>query len=237
MSIVSDKNYREVTVPFLVKLFHRNGAFHRPEEFAAPSLPASHVSVYTWSNCTLNELALELAASEPSALPNPAIGTRLAFQLVCPDLRGTSAANTAHPRYMVKDLGSIVIGGGGPGIDDLDDGGLDGTLRDEDAGQKTLADARFVVGDYLSCAVLPPLADSSVAPASTAKRNSVAGRGARGGARVGMGARDADFGRSNGRSARDGRRDSGGGFPMGEWRRGEKLPEGPPGRPRGRGRW
>ncbi|KAK5997467.1 hypothetical protein PT974_02828 [Cladobotryum mycophilum] len=143
MSTLSDKNDRDLTAPFLVKLFHRNGAFHRPEEFASPSLPP-HILVYTWSSCTLKELALELAASKPSVLQIPTIGTRLAFQLVCPDLRGTSATSTSHPRFAVKDLGSIVIGEGGPGIDDSDDGSFDGPLRDEDASHKTLSDARFV---------------------------------------------------------------------------------------------
>ncbi|PON20803.1 hypothetical protein TGAM01_v210312 [Trichoderma gamsii] len=139
--------------PFLVRLFHKTGSFPRPEEFASSSLPP-YVSIYTWSTCTLNELALELAAAKPNALPNPAIGTRLSFQLVCPDLRGASATSTTQPKFAVKELGSIVIGEGYPGAEDPEDAGPDTLMRDDFGRDKTLADWRFVVGDYISCAGL-----------------------------------------------------------------------------------
>ncbi|KAJ4855345.1 sin3 associated polypeptide p18 (SAP18) domain-containing protein [Trichoderma breve] len=133
----------EDTSPFLVRLFHRTGSFYRPEEFASASLPP-HVSIYTWSTCTLYELALELAAAKPSALPSPAIGTRLSFQLVCPDLRGTSTINAGQPKFAVKELGSIVIGEGYPGAENLDDADPD-VMKDDSEKDKTLADWRFVV--------------------------------------------------------------------------------------------
>ncbi|KAL7945775.1 Sin3 associated polypeptide p18 domain-containing protein [Trichoderma barbatum] len=227
----------EDTSPFLVRLFHRTGSFHRPEEFASPSLPP-HISIYTWSTCTLHELALELAAAKPGALPTPAIGTRLSFQLVCPDLRGTSATNTAQPKFAVKDLGSIVIGEGYPGAENPDEADTDVVMRDDGGKDKTLADWRFVVGDYVSCAVLPPLSDGSVAPLSNAKRGSISsGRDGRvSNFRGGFQGRDSNFGRNHGRQSRTtGWRD--GRFPSGEWRRGEQLPDGPPGGSRGRGRW
>ncbi|UKZ79408.1 hypothetical protein TrVFT333_007161 [Trichoderma virens FT-333] len=143
-----------------------------PEEFASPSLPP-HVSIYTWSTCTLHELALELAAAKPSALPTPAIGTRLSFQLVCPDLRGTSVNNTGQPKFAVKELGSIVIGEGYPGTENTDEADPDVSMRDDGGKDKTLADWRFVVGDYVSCAVLPPLSDGSVAPPANTRRGSI----------------------------------------------------------------
>ncbi|KAK4085565.1 uncharacterized protein Triagg1_555 [Trichoderma aggressivum f. europaeum] len=136
-------NEDDDTSPFLVRLFHRTGSFHRPEEFASPSLP-SHVSIYTWSTCTLYELALELAAAKPSALPSPTIGTRLSFQLVCPDLRGTSTVNTGQPKFAVKELGSIVIGEGYPGAENPDEADPDVMMRDDNGKDKTLADWRFV---------------------------------------------------------------------------------------------
>ncbi|KAF4613425.1 hypothetical protein G7Y89_g15462 [Cudoniella acicularis] len=70
---------------------------------------------------------------------------------------------------MTKELGSVVIGDGGPGI--LPDeeeativagGPMSGALGGEP--EKTLQDARFVIGDYVSCAILPPMANGSVAP-------------------------------------------------------------------------
>ncbi|KAL7789795.1 Sin3 associated polypeptide p18 domain-containing protein [Trichoderma ceciliae] len=224
------------TAPFLVHLFYRSGSFHRPEEFASPALPP-HVSIYTWPTCTLNELALELAAAKPGALPTPAVGTRLSFQLVCPDLRGTSATNTTQPKFVVKEIGSIVIGEGYPGAENPDDAGPDILMRNDGGKDKTLADWRFVVGDYISCAVFPPRVDGSVVPLLTARKGSISGGrdGRSSNFRGGFQNRDNNFGRNNGRQGRTGWRD--GRLPPGDWRRGEQLPDGPPGGPRGRERW
>ncbi|KAI0023138.1 hypothetical protein F4780DRAFT_776928 [Xylariomycetidae sp. FL0641] len=267
--------------PFLLQLFYRTGAFHRPDEFTTNPLPP-HLDLHTWSTCTLTELAHHIALASASAsasnrpsssssssassslLPSPAVGTRLAFRLIFADTR-TPAAAAAHgtnphhyhhpnaaaagPRYMTKDLGSVVIGEGGDSMQ-LDHNGDEGSQNK--AGQKTLADARFVVGDYLSVAILPPLADGSVAPASAARsgrsesraaavgrapllptmppppRSSENGfRGPRGrGPPGGRGAHDAGgFGNRGSR------------VPVGEWRRGELPPDPPPSRrPRWRGR-
>lgn len=184
-------------------------------------------------DCTLEQLALELAGSEPSALPKPAIGTRLAFQLVFPDLHNTGPSSHSAPRFAVKDLGSIVIGAGGLGanLTEADEA----AARRESA--KTLRDAKFVVGDYISCAVLPPLADGSVAPVSAAKREPISSmRDSRGGHRGDYSSRDGGFGRGGGRGGRQGWRDGGAErIPTGEWRRGERLPDGP--RSRSRQRW
>lgn len=215
----------------------RSDVSHRPDEFALPSLP-SHILVYTRPDCSLKELALELAAVQPSILPSPSIGTRLVFQLVCPDLRGTSAINNAAPRFAVKELGSIVIGQGSLSVRDLEDAEIPVTGDRENG--KTLREAHFVVGDYVSCAVLPPLSDGSVAPAMNARReSSAAGRGGPRGHRGGFQGPDDGFGRlGEGRGGRDGWRNGGGSsVPLGEWRRGERLPDGPARRSRGRGRW
>ncbi|KAI1504281.1 Sin3 associated polypeptide p18-domain-containing protein [Biscogniauxia marginata] len=290
---------RHETSPFMLQLFYRTGAFHRPDEFTTTPLPP-HLTLHTWPNCTLAELSHYLAASDTSILPNPAIGTRLAFRLIFPDTRagrGSSssasgphhhrhAAPSATPRYMVKELGSIVIGDGGSGLD-TDNTDVAGTLdididdanniihNNGDSGHtghtnsnsnsnssrdadKTLAEARFVVGDYVSCAILPPLLDGSVAPASSARMGRGAGAGESrvavgrapgiglgggggGGGGGGIGVRDREngygygFGR-HGRGRGGGGRGSGGGgtgvgaggVPMGEWRRGERLPDIPP---------
>ncbi|PHH85720.1 hypothetical protein CDD83_11251 [Cordyceps sp. RAO-2017] len=240
-----DSGSDRLPAPFLLQLFYRTGAFQRPDEFAAESLPP-HISIYTWPDCTLSELAMELAASNPSALPYPAVGTRLAFQLVYPDIRGAVSGGNASPRYAAKDLGSIVIGQGGPGADTASFGDSNNPLRGDQEVGRTLDDARFVVGDFVSCAILPPPSDGSVAPASGARRD--AGYGMRDARfqRGGYAARENGFGRGAGagagsRGLRAGRRDGIGGgarLPMGEWRRGEALPEMPPARPRGSGgRW
>lgn len=179
----------------------------------------------------------------------------------------TSTTTTAAaPRLATQDLGSVVIGDGGPGVatdpDGLDDGRLKetATVGSSVEAAKTLADARFVVGDILSVAILPPNAvDGSVASAGAARMGRGYGVGS-GQAAVGpigemdgrgLG-RDRGFGDMRGgfpggrmggggggrfeRGGRDGRAPA---PPLGEWRRGERLPDAPSmrGRGRGRSRW
>ena len=166
--------------------------------------------MYTNKACTLTELAAHLTALSPSSLlPSPPIGTRLIFQLVYADIR---SLHLHQRRYLVKDLGSVVIGGipdpEGPGVGDANNN------------ETTLEDAKFVVGDYVSCVVLPPLADGSIAPVSFAKREKHVTRE---NGRLGGGA---GTGPGFGGSAP---------FPAGDWRRGERVPPAPT-RPRGGGR-
>lgn len=255
---VSSSSDNDPPVPFLVQLVYRTGTFYRyalsayaqspgrvlteppcsrPEEFASLPLPP-HISVYTWPHCTLSELALELAAARPSALPYPAVGTRLVFQLVYPDLRGGGAGSDAVPRFAVKDLGSIVLGRGLPGAETSEPGHGGAVRPDQEVG-RTLSDARFVVGDYLSCAVLPPLSDGSVAPASNARHHALMPREARAYHGVAAGRDDySNRGAIRGGKGRGGRGDGfGARLPMGDWRRGESLPESPPTRPSRGAHW
>ncbi|KAK8100625.1 Histone deacetylase complex subunit [Apiospora kogelbergensis] len=244
--------------PFALQLFYRTGAFHRPDEFSAHRLPP-HLTVHTWDDCTLLELAHHLAASPRFLLPEPAIGTRLVFRLIFADTR--SANPSVHHfsswdgggKFMVKELGSLVIGDGGPGLDPEDPELAKQIDPDTDA-NKTLADARFVVGDYISVAILPSLEDGTVAPTSSARMGRGAGAGEAGRVRdrfTGMASgpgghrhRENGFGgggrlgRIRGRGGGPGGSDGfgRGGVPMGEWRRGERLPDASStGRGRGRG--
>lgn len=285
---------RGETVPFLLKLFHRTGAFHRsaflqpntlllacdtdscfsiphrPDEFSSSHNLPAHTSIYAWPSATLRELTHLLAAASPSVLPTPAIGTRVAYRLLYHDTRGDPSA----PRLATQELGSVVIGDGGPGIldEDVDMASAaslvtaidEGRLKDNTAttarvnmigsdaeAEKTLADARFVVGDFLSVAILPPsTTDGSVQSVPAARTGWAYGAGQ---ARRGSGGDFGNFGGAGTRSGRDGRysRPLGGlmggdrrGFrgdhlvpPVGEWRRGERLPDVPPSRGRGRRRW
>ena len=138
--------------------------------------------------------------------------------------------------------------------------------------EKTLQEARFVIGDYIDCAIFAPLANGDVAPPasggsvpglSTGPRGEGYRGGYSGGAREngngfggfrgrgggGGGGREggAFGGRGGGGGFGAGRLAEGGGFrsarmadgngdvPSGEWRRGERLPDGG-GRGYGRGR-
>lgn len=221
---------------------------YRPEEFSDPYSLPPHMSIHTWPSATLSELAHQLAAAKPQLLPSPVIGTRLAFRLLYYDIRAASSGGSASQslapgRFVVKDLGSVVIGDGGPGIlTEADEAGETGAGEAESS--KTLAGARFVVGDYISCAVLPPSKeDGSVQPASAARVGRGFGAGqprsmADPGPPPMMGSRQNGFGMAGMRRPPPTYGGAGGGIvPQGEWRRGERLPEGPSGRGRGRRRW
>ena len=115
----------------------------------------------------MDDLALDLADAKPSALPFPSLGTRLVFQLVYPETN-ESLSQMSGPNFIAKDLGSIVIGEGC--LIGLGDRDLAQESNLDTSGAKTLDDARFMIGDYISCAILPPLSDGSVAPTENAHR-------------------------------------------------------------------
>lgn len=239
---------RELTVP-------------RPDEFATPQQLA-FVPVYALPSYTLNELTHFLAA----VLPNPSIGTRIAFRHVYENTRHATERNGSRngrldgfegtsnaPRFIIKDAGSVVIGGGGPGapvasLDAMDDYVISEELVDDDGKDddqplqtrngggdddrnKTLADMRCAPGEYLSCAILPPLANGYVAPASSARSGRGSGIGEAPAIRMpppppsGASATrsmDSRFGK-RGRDGYGG--SSNYGVPTGGWRRGDAVPD------------
>ncbi|KAJ9667236.1 hypothetical protein H2201_002757 [Coniosporium apollinis] len=265
---------RQTTTPFLLKLYYRTGTFHRLEEFSPSSAspPPPHLQIYTWPSCTLRELTHLLLTALPSLLPSPAIGTRLSYRLVYPDTRDYTARGGGPPgagRYLSKELGSVVVGAGGPGVESAEsverDRGGEGEGTEKRRGlsqaelerlegdaEKTLQDARFVIGDYISCAVFPPLPNGDVAtgpaPGAAFRGSRDLGPPPRGppprdvngfGGNGGYGGRGRAMGGGVGRF--EGGPGRGGGYvPPGEWRRGERLPDvgygGGFGRGRGRGR-
>ncbi|KAJ4424308.1 hypothetical protein N0V82_001008 [Gnomoniopsis sp. IMI 355080] len=261
MELAPEPVDRDTNTPFLLKLYYRTGAFHRPDEFSSPVDLPPHIALHTWPSATLLELTQLIAATSPALLPSPAIGTRLAFRHLYHDVRGPPAS-ASTPRLATQDLGSVVIGDGGPGVatdpDELDMGRLKetATVGSSVEAAKTLGDARFVVGDILSVAILPPSAvDGSVASASAARMGRGYGVGS-GQASLGPtmeadgrgSGRDRGFGDLRGggyggrmtgvggRFERDGRDGRAPVPPLGEWRRGERLPDAPSMRGRGRGR-
>lgn len=227
----SPKSERESTTPFLLRLFFKQNSFHRTDDFTFDSQPREQLQIYTWPSCTLRELSSLLLNALPDLVGSDATGTRIAYRLVYPDPRGQGGGGgggrmrafddyaddrAPRTRYLAKDLGSIVCGADGAPRGDGADGEPD----------RTLADGRFVIGDWVCVAVLPPLENGLPAPAP-----------------LGLAPRPGgDSGRSAGRGFGGGRRyengfggaprsyDRGVGVPMGEWRRGERLPEGGHGR-------
>ena len=202
----------------------------------------------------------------PSLLPTPAVGTRVGFRLLFPDTRSVApgGGEEGRGRWLSKEVGSVIIGAAdGDGAEHADGHENGDAPEDEVAdalkgaysgdAEKTLADARFVIGDYVSCAILPPLTDGSVAPLPAPEmgrgyggpsggrggpRDGGYGRGGYGGGRV----EQNGFGGGGGGGFggyRGGRGGRGGGFgapsvPSGDWRRGERIPEGPGSFGRGR---
>jgi histone deacetylase complex subunit SAP18 len=224
---------RQKVVPFLLNFCYRSSAFHNLTDFPiptpsnpAPPLPA-HVEIYTWMDCTLRELAQLLTSALPSIVPSPAIGTRLAFRLVYPDtmpMRGAGGRldGEGRGRYISREIGSVVISA------PQENGETNGKtgrfdLGGEDA-EKTLDDARFVIGDFVDVAVFPPLSDGSVVSRASIHPT---GRGNRESAYSFRGSHSG-FGPGRGRG------EFAPHVPAGEWRRGERPPE--PGFRGGRGR-
>lgn len=226
---------RNETTPFLLKLFYKNGRHNRygahvssatddgaqtlcsADDFHPVGPNPPHVEIYTWMSATIDELAHLIADNLPQLLPEPSIGTRLDFELVFPDMRAPPRSD-GYGSFQKKSLGSIVLGAGGPGVVNGDDGGRRGSYTTGDE-NKTLADAKFVIGDHIDCAIFPPLANGDVAGPS---------RGL--GGRSGPQPRTNGFGPSDFSGRRGGMRNGGpgggggGGVPPGEWRRGDPVP-------------
>lgn len=217
-----------------------------------PPAPASgarlppHLEIYTWQSCSLRELTQLLTLAMPSLLPDPPVGTRLCYRLIYPDTKAAAmsmgSGADVKGRYLSKDIGSVIVGprDSRDNQEEHHDDGQAGSgsgprgalrLQGSDA-DKTLQEMRFVIGDYVDCAVLPPLEDGSVAPPLTAGRGAIGGSGP-GGVGGGMRAFRDTPGFGGGRAGRGGRDR---GFPAGDWKRRERLPEGG-GRGYGRRGW
>lgn len=197
------------------------------------------MQIYTWLSCSVSELSKLIADNLPQLLPSPAVGTRLDFELVYPDLRAAPRSDGSG-RFQRKPLGSVVLSAKDPGTNGVvGNEEENGTRRKHETGdeEKTLGDAKFVIGDYIDCAIFPPLPNGDVAPLPRPSAGILGGRGGPPPRENGYGGPPSFGGRPRGGGNR------GGGFgdvPPGEWRRGDPLPpggrEGGFGRGRGRGR-
>ncbi|KAF2677690.1 hypothetical protein K458DRAFT_157706 [Lentithecium fluviatile CBS 122367] len=240
---------RQTTTPFLLRLFYKQNAFHRLEDFDPTLRLPPHLQIYTWQSCTLRELSSLLLSALPNLLPKPYAGTRIAFRLVYGDLAGPNRPGMPG-RFISRELGSVVVGARTQ--EDADEGmhvdtGEGASSRDDVAEalkqldgepEKTLGEAKFVIGDYIACAIFPPLADGTVQaappPLPTGPRGppprDAFGGGRRGDFANGFGGRG-DFGygrggpRGGGGGGRYDDRRGSGGVPQGEWRRGEAPPD------------
>jgi histone deacetylase complex subunit SAP18 len=182
-----------------------------PDDFHPVGPNPPHVEIYTWLSASVDELAHLIADNLPQLLPDPAIGTRLDFELVFPDMRAQPRSD-GYGSFQKKSLGSVVLGTGGPGVTNGDEIGRRGSYATGGEG-KTLADAKFVIGDHIDCAIYPPLANGDVA----GPQRSLGGR-------VGPPPRENGVYAPPVFAGRRGGRGGGSGVPPGEWRRGDPVP-------------
>lgn len=251
---------RTTTPPFLLRCYWRTNRPLLATEFSVPPPPNNEkipdysqllplslrqhaVQIYTWPTCTLRELTALLTSVLPSAAGLGEAGAKVVYKLVFPDTRA-EVRGDGRGRWVEKALGAVVVRDGGGEGDDAD---------------KTLADARFVIGDYIAAAIYPPSAAVS-REEGRSQRSSEADYGGRqvgyegrqterygysiggeyrgrGGAR-GPPARENGYGPGRGGGGWGyGSGGRAGGFgpplPSGDWRRGER----PPGYGRGGGGW
>lgn len=237
---------RKTTAPFLLRVFWRQNRELTPNEFSvAPPADTSNIpdyssllpsnirqqsaQIYTWPDCSLSELTgLLTNVIPPGVLPKPAVGTRLVYKLIFPDTRA-EIREGGRGKWIDKPLGSVVVGGNEAQFDGDEMNGDDIRANLDGETQKTLGDARFVIGDYVACTIYPPGQDGRIAPVPPPRgppprmepyssRPPPPRENGYGGGYVGRG----------GGGYRGGYGGRGGGFggppPPGDWRRGERPP-------------
>jgi histone deacetylase complex subunit SAP18 len=120
---------RESTCPLLLRVFCSTSRHNPMADYNRGNVPNNELQIYTWMDATLKELTGLVKEVNPEARRR---GTYFDFALVFPDLGMRTS------QYRSRDIGTTVAGQKGP-----DD-------------HKTLADCKFVIGDYLDIAVTPP---------------------------------------------------------------------------------
>lgn len=73
--------------PLLLRMFPRNGGHNRVTEFHRNLTPAGELSVHTWMDADLKELADLVQQTQPTARHREA---EMEFALVFPDKRGVN---------------------------------------------------------------------------------------------------------------------------------------------------
>lgn len=122
----ADENIdREKKCPLLLRVFiNTSGRHYHPSEYSRGNVPSKEVQIYTWNDASLKELTALVKEVNPDARKS---GTRFDFALVFPDNR--------TPTYRMREIGSTING------------------RKEPDDAKTLAQARFQIGDFLDVAI------------------------------------------------------------------------------------
>ncbi|XP_055610034.1 histone deacetylase complex subunit SAP18 [Uranotaenia lowii] len=130
--IVEDKQQlvksvdREKTCPLLLRVFCSTGRHHSASEYNHGNVPSNELQIYTWLDATLRELTTLVRDVNPETRRK---GTYFDFAIVSPDRNSI---------FRMREIG--VTCSGQKGADD----------------SKTLAQARFTIGDYMDINITPP---------------------------------------------------------------------------------
>lgn len=115
------------TCPLLLRVFCSTGRHHSTHEYSNGNVPSNELQIYTWQDATLKELTTLVKDVNPETRRK---GTYFDFAVVYPE---------SHTRsYRMREIGMTCAGQ--KGNDD----------------SKTLAMAKFVVGDYMDINITPP---------------------------------------------------------------------------------
>ncbi|KAJ3037467.1 Histone deacetylase complex subunit sap18, partial [Rhizophlyctis rosea] len=119
---------RETTCPFLIRTFVRMNRMYERQEFIPGNLPKPEAALYAWKDTTIAELASLLGDQYPEARSRTA---RIIFRILAHD-------SLSHDAHREREA-SRAIQNWKPSSQD----------------QKTLADTRFELGDFLSVGIIP----------------------------------------------------------------------------------
>ncbi|KAJ9089602.1 Histone deacetylase complex subunit sap18 [Entomophthora muscae] len=134
---------REKICPFLLRVFCRSGSHHSLPEFDLNHVPEKdEIQLYSWKNATLGELTSILKDVHGKDIRRDNV---ISFKVIYYDY--------GKSEFRAKDVGAVVYGRHSPGEG------------------KCLDQLRFVIGDYLSVAILPPQPLVPVSTAINAKDN------------------------------------------------------------------
>ncbi|XP_034253812.1 histone deacetylase complex subunit SAP18 [Thrips palmi] len=121
---------REKTCPLLLRVFCRNGRHNSPEDYSRGNVPVNESQIYTWMDATLREITCLMKEVNPDARRK---GTVFDFSLVAPNMGPGPVC------FRMRHIGNTTAGM--KGADD----------------SKTLAQCRFMIGDYMDISITSPM--------------------------------------------------------------------------------
>merc|ERR1712025_60031 len=128
---------REKVCPLLLRVFCANSRHNNLADYNRGKVPPNELQIYTWMDASLKELTSLVREVNPESRKK---GTYFDFAIISPsmDRRAQFSNNGSVNHYQSRDIGTTVSGT--KGMDD----------------NKTLSQARFVIGDYIDIAITPP---------------------------------------------------------------------------------